>query len=328
MAAVLGGLDALVFTGGIGENSPDIRARALEASPSSASPSTRSQPETPPHRRRARPDPRPAHRRGTHHRARHGRRARLIPFIFPKIPPGGARKARGQRPHLAHLSHKRHALCFSPHQTGDHHDQRTQRNTARPRGRARHQFHPRPLHRGRAGEHPAQLHARRLFLHHAVLRPGQHRASASSPTSPPSRIGPTDHPLDRASLHHFMYRSADYWPDAEHDADFFAHRESRRTVIGHDTWIGHGAIIKPEVTVGHGAVIAPGRGHEGRRALHDRRGLPGDTHPRTPAAGHRRPADRAGVVGLGPRAPAHRAGGFPRIAKAEAFLEKYETPGA
>jgi phosphonate metabolism protein (transferase hexapeptide repeat family) len=73
-----------------------------------------------------------------------------------------------------------------------------------------------------------------------------------------SRIGPTDHPLDRASLHHFMYRSADYWPDAEHDAEFFAHRESRRTVIGHDTWIGHGAIIKPEVTVGHGAVIAAG----------------------------------------------------------------------
>jgi acetate kinase len=30
MAAVLGGLDALVFTGGIGENSPDIRARGLE----------------------------------------------------------------------------------------------------------------------------------------------------------------------------------------------------------------------------------------------------------------------------------------------------------
>ena len=30
MAAVLGGLDALVFTGGIGENSPEIRARGLE----------------------------------------------------------------------------------------------------------------------------------------------------------------------------------------------------------------------------------------------------------------------------------------------------------
>jgi phosphonate metabolism protein (transferase hexapeptide repeat family) len=72
------------------------------------------------------------------------------------------------------------------------------------------------------------------------------------------RIGPTDHPLDRASLHHFMYRSGDYWPDAEHDAEFFARRAGRRTRIGHDTWIGHGAIVKPDVTVGDGAVIAAG----------------------------------------------------------------------
>ena len=28
--------------------------------------------------------------------------------------------------------------------------------------------------------------------------------------------------------------------------------------MGHDTWIGHGAIIKPEVTIGAGAVIASG----------------------------------------------------------------------
>ena len=30
MAAAMGGLDALVFTGGVGENSPEIRARAME----------------------------------------------------------------------------------------------------------------------------------------------------------------------------------------------------------------------------------------------------------------------------------------------------------
>lgn len=72
------------------------------------------------------------------------------------------------------------------------------------------------------------------------------------------RIGATDHPLDRASLHHFMYRSADYWPDAEHDADWFAARVARVAFIGHDTWIGHGAQIKPEVTIGHGAVVASG----------------------------------------------------------------------
>ncbi|MHC0052595.1 LbetaH domain-containing protein [Actibacterium sp. D379-3] len=73
-----------------------------------------------------------------------------------------------------------------------------------------------------------------------------------------TRIGPTDHPMHRAALHHFLYRSADYWDDAENDPDFFAHRRSRRAAIGHDTWIGHGAIIRPEVTVGHGAVVAAG----------------------------------------------------------------------
>ncbi|MFF0223214.1 phosphonate metabolism protein/1,5-bisphosphokinase (PRPP-forming) PhnN [Streptomyces sp. NPDC004629] len=72
------------------------------------------------------------------------------------------------------------------------------------------------------------------------------------------RIGATDHPLDRASLHHFMYRSAKYWPDAEDDAEWFAQRRSRRTTIGHDTWIGHGAQVKPDVVVGNGAVIASG----------------------------------------------------------------------
>ncbi|MGC9418468.1 MAG: chloramphenicol acetyltransferase [Rhodovulum sp.] len=73
-----------------------------------------------------------------------------------------------------------------------------------------------------------------------------------------ARIGPTDHPMERASLHHFQYRSDDYWDDAARDAAFFAHRHARRATIGHDTWIGHGAIIRPEVTVGHGAVIAAG----------------------------------------------------------------------
>ena len=72
------------------------------------------------------------------------------------------------------------------------------------------------------------------------------------------RLGASDHPLDRASLHHFMYRSAYYWPDEADDAAWFAARRARRVVIGHDTWIGHNAQVKPEVTVGHGAVVAAG----------------------------------------------------------------------
>ena len=73
-----------------------------------------------------------------------------------------------------------------------------------------------------------------------------------------ARIGATDHPLHTASLHHFLYRSADYWDDIERDAAWFAKRESRLTHIGHDTWIGAGAQVKPEVTVGHGAVVGAG----------------------------------------------------------------------
>ncbi|MGY6411178.1 MAG: chloramphenicol acetyltransferase [Alkalilacustris sp.] len=72
------------------------------------------------------------------------------------------------------------------------------------------------------------------------------------------RLGPTDHPMDRASLHHFLYRSDNYWPDAEPDAAFFAARAARRLEIGHDVWIGHGAVVRPELRVGDGAVIAAG----------------------------------------------------------------------
>lgn len=71
-----------------------------------------------------------------------------------------------------------------------------------------------------------------------------------------TRIGPTDHPMHRASLHHFLYRTPDYFDGEGIDEAFFAHRKSRRATIGHDTWIGHGAVVRPEVTVGHGAVVA------------------------------------------------------------------------
>lgn len=73
-----------------------------------------------------------------------------------------------------------------------------------------------------------------------------------------TRIGPTDHPMTPASLHHFLYRSEYYWDDTGRDEAFFERRHARRTVIGHDTWIGHGAIIKPDVTVGLGAIVAAG----------------------------------------------------------------------
>jgi len=71
-----------------------------------------------------------------------------------------------------------------------------------------------------------------------------------------ARIGATDHPMANASQHHFLYRSSWYFDDAEDDAEFFERRAARRIAIGHDVWIGHAAMVMPEVSVGHGAVIA------------------------------------------------------------------------
>jgi phosphonate metabolism protein (transferase hexapeptide repeat family) len=73
-----------------------------------------------------------------------------------------------------------------------------------------------------------------------------------------TRIGPTDHPFSHAAQHHFLYRSSYYWDDAEDDPAFFAARAARRTTLGPDCWIGHGAIIKPEITLGAGAIVASG----------------------------------------------------------------------
>jgi len=72
------------------------------------------------------------------------------------------------------------------------------------------------------------------------------------------RINATNHPVERATLHHFTYRSNDYWPDAERDESFFDWRRENSVLIGHDVWIGHGATILPGVRVGNGAVIGSG----------------------------------------------------------------------
>ncbi len=72
------------------------------------------------------------------------------------------------------------------------------------------------------------------------------------------RINATNHPTWRPTLHHFTYRSAEYWDDAGVDEEFFDWRRSNLVTIGHDVWIGHGATILPGITVGDGAVIGAG----------------------------------------------------------------------
>ncbi len=69
------------------------------------------------------------------------------------------------------------------------------------------------------------------------------------------RCNPGFHPLEWPTLHHITYRRSMYFPEQKDDAEFFAWRERQRVHIGHDTWIGHGAVIMPGVRIGHGAVV-------------------------------------------------------------------------
>ncbi len=71
------------------------------------------------------------------------------------------------------------------------------------------------------------------------------------------RINPGNHPLDRVALNHFTYRSSAYGL-GEDDAAFFDWRRSYRVVLGHDVWIGHGAVVLPGITIGNGAAIGAG----------------------------------------------------------------------
>ena len=73
-----------------------------------------------------------------------------------------------------------------------------------------------------------------------------------------TRINPGNHPMHRPTQAHFTYRASSYFPGEADDAEFFAWRRSHRVHIGHDVWIGHGAIVLPGRRIGNGAVIAAG----------------------------------------------------------------------
>jgi phosphonate metabolism protein (transferase hexapeptide repeat family) len=72
------------------------------------------------------------------------------------------------------------------------------------------------------------------------------------------RINALDHPMDRVSQHNMTYRPNEYFVGAKIDKGFRELRQSQRVTVGHDVWIGHGAIILPGISIGHGAVIAAG----------------------------------------------------------------------
>ncbi|MBL8789325.1 MAG: antibiotic acetyltransferase [Rhizobiales bacterium] len=73
-----------------------------------------------------------------------------------------------------------------------------------------------------------------------------------------TRLNALEHPIDRISQHKITYRPNEYFLGARIDKDFRSHRQSRRVRIGHDVWVGHGAVLMPGVCVGHGAVVAAG----------------------------------------------------------------------
>lgn len=73
-----------------------------------------------------------------------------------------------------------------------------------------------------------------------------------------TRINPGNHPMHRASQSHFTYRASAYFPGEQDESSFFDWRRSQRVTIGHDVWIGHGAIVLAGRSVGTGSVVAAG----------------------------------------------------------------------
>jgi len=71
-------------------------------------------------------------------------------------------------------------------------------------------------------------------------------------------INALSHPIERVSQHRITYRPNEYFLNAKLDAEFRESRIEASVNIGHDVWIGHGAIVLPGIVIGHGAVIAAG----------------------------------------------------------------------
>jgi phosphonate metabolism protein (transferase hexapeptide repeat family) len=143
-----------------------------------------------------------------------------------------------------------------------------------------------------------------------------------------TRLNPGEHPYHRASLHHFMYRSSYFWPDEADESAVFDWRRSRPVRVGHDTWIGHAAVIMKGVTIGNGAIIAA-------KAVVTKDVPPYGVVAGTPAKliKWRHPrgiADRLQALAWWDWTHDQLKLALPdfRALSAEAFLEKYETAGA
>ena len=70
-----------------------------------------------------------------------------------------------------------------------------------------------------------------------------------------SRINALEHPVERLTQHKVSYRPNEYFRFLGVDAAFRERRRAKPVVLGHDVWIGHGAVVMPGVTIGNGAVV-------------------------------------------------------------------------
>lgn len=70
-----------------------------------------------------------------------------------------------------------------------------------------------------------------------------------------SRINALEHPIERVTQHKVSYRPNEYFRWLGVDAAFKERRQAKAVSIGHDVWIGHGAVIMPGVSIGNGAIV-------------------------------------------------------------------------
>src|SRR3954467_12562522 len=70
-----------------------------------------------------------------------------------------------------------------------------------------------------------------------------------------SRINALEHPLERLTMHKVSYRPNEYFRYLGVDHAFRSRRREKRGRIGHDVWIGHGAVILPGLSIANGAVV-------------------------------------------------------------------------
>ncbi len=74
-----------------------------------------------------------------------------------------------------------------------------------------------------------------------------------------ARINAVNHPaFTRISQHEFTYKGIRYDFSENDDTSVIEMRRNEKVIVGNDVWIGHNAIIMPNVHIGNGAVIGSG----------------------------------------------------------------------